>query len=150
VDPRGLKASAGIEVEDITKRLMDYGFHAPTVSFPVAGTLMIEPTESESKAEIDRFCDALIAIREEVRAIENGTADRDDNALKHAPHTMRSVISDAWDHKYSREQAAFPAAWTRDRKFWPTVARIESAYGDRHLVCSCLPTDAYAEDVASS
>jgi len=148
VDPRGLKASAGIEVEDITKRLMDYGFHAPTVSFPVAGTLMIEPTESESKAEIDRFCDALIAIREEVRAIEIGTADRDDNALKHAPHTMRAVISDAWEHKYSREQAAFPTASTRDRKFWPTVGRIESAYGDRHLVCSCLPTDAYAEDNA--
>ena len=150
VDPRGLKASAGIEVEDITKRLMDYGFHAPTVSFPVAGTLMIEPTESESKAEIDRFCDALIAIREEVRAIENGTADREDNVLKHAPHTMRAVISDHWAHAYGREQAAFPTAATRDRKFWPTVARIESAYGDRHLVCSCLPTEAYAEDVAGA
>jgi glycine dehydrogenase len=150
VDPRGLKSSAGIEVEDITKRLMDYGFHAPTVSFPVAGTLMIEPTESEPKGEIDRFCDALIAIREEVRAIERGTADRDDNPLKHAPHTMRAVVSDAWEHAYGREVAAFPAPWTRERKFWPTVARIESAYGDRHLVCSCLPTDAYAEDVASS
>jgi glycine dehydrogenase len=148
VDPRGLKATAGIEVEDITKRLMDYGFHAPTVSFPVAGTLMIEPTESESKHEIDRFCDALIAIREEVRAIERGTADREDNPLKHAPHTMRAVVSDTWDHSYGREEAAFPAPWTRDRKFWPTVARIESAYGDRHLVCSCLPTDAYAEDNA--
>ena len=150
VDPRGLKASAGIEVEDITKRLMDYGFHAPTVSFPVAGTLMIEPTESESKHEIDRFCDALIAIRDEVRAIERGTADRDDNPLKHAPHTMRAVVSDAWSHKYGREEAAFPAPWTRERKFWPTVGRIESAYGDRHLVCSCLPTDAYAEDVTAS
>src|SRR4051812_16499113 len=150
VDPRGLKASAGIEVEDITKRLMDYGFHAPTVSFPVAGTLMIEPTESEPKGEIDRFCDALIAIREEVRGIERGTSDREDNPLKHAPHTMRAVVSDAWDHKYGREEAAFPASWTRERKFWPTVARIESAYGDRHLVCSCLPTDAYAEDVASA
>jgi glycine dehydrogenase len=148
VDPRGLKASAGIEVEDITKRLMDYGFHAPTVSFPVAGTLMIEPTESEPKAELDRFCDALIAIREEVRAIERGTSDRDDNPLKHAPHTMRAVVSDAWAHKYGREEAAFPAPWTRDRKFWPAVARVESAYGDRHLVCSCLPTDAYAEDNA--
>ncbi len=147
VDPRSLKGSAGIEVEDITKRLMDYGFHAPTVSFPVAGTLMIEPTESEPKAELDRFCDALIAIREEVRAIERGTADRDDNPLKHAPHTMRAVVSDSWSHKYGREEAAFPAPWTRERKFWPTVARIESAYGDRHLVCSCLPTDAYAEDV---
>jgi len=150
VDPRSLKGSAGIEVEDITKRLMDYGFHAPTVSFPVAGTLMIEPTESESKAEIDRFCDALIAIREEIREIERGTWDRDDNPLKHAPHTMRAVVSDAWDHKYGREVAAFPTAWTRERKFWPTVARIESAYGDRHLVCSCLPTDAYAEDVAGA
>jgi glycine dehydrogenase len=109
---------------------------------------MIEPTESESKGEIDRFCDALIAIREEVRAIEIGTADRDDNALKHAPHTMRAVISDGWDHAYSREQAAFPTAFTRERKFWPSVGRIESAYGDRHLVCSCLPTDAYAEDNA--
>jgi glycine dehydrogenase len=147
VDPRALKGSAGIEVEDITKRLMDYGFHAPTVSFPVAGTLMIEPTESEPKAELDRFCDALIAIREEVRAIERGTSDRDDNPLKHAPHTMRAVVSDAWAHKYGREEAAFPAPWTRERKFWPTVARIESAYGDRHLVCSCLPTDAYVEDV---
>jgi len=150
VDPRALKGSAGIEVEDITKRLMDYGFHAPTVSFPVAGTLMIEPTESEPKGELDRFCDALIAIREEVRAIERGTADRDDNPLKHAPHTMRAVVSDTWTHKYGREEAAFPAPWTRERKFWPTVARIESAYGDRHLVCSCPPTDAYAEDVASS
>jgi glycine dehydrogenase len=147
VDPRSLKASAGIEVEDITKRLMDYGFHAPTVSFPVAGTMMIEPTESEPKAELDRFCDALIAIREEVRAIEMGTSDRDDNPLKHAPHTMRAVVSDSWTHKYSRELAAFPAPWTVERKFWPHVGRVESAYGDRHLVCSCLPTDAYAEDV---
>ncbi|MDB4915055.1 MAG: Glycine dehydrogenase [Gemmatimonadetes bacterium] len=143
VDPRGLKASAGIEVEDITKRLMDYGFHAPTVSFPVAGTLMIEPTESEPKAELDRFCDALIAIREEVRAIENGTSDRDDNPLKHAPHTMRAVVSDDWNHAYGREAAAFPTHWTRERKFWPSVGRVESAYGDRNLVCSCLPVEAY-------
>ena len=148
VDPRPLKGSAGIEVEDITKRLMDYGFHAPTVSFPVAGTLMIEPTESEPKSELDRFCDALISIRDEVRAIEAGTLDRDDNPLKHAPHTMRAVVSDAWDHKYGRELAAFPTAWTRERKFWPSVGRVESAYGDRHLVCSCLPTDAYAEEDA--
>ena len=145
VDPRALKASAGIEVEDITKRLMDYGFHAPTVSFPVAGTLMIEPTESEPKAELDRFCDALIAIRNEVRAIEAGTMDRDDNPLKHAPHTLRAVVSDVWEHGYGRELAAFPTEWTRDRKFWPSVARVESAYGDRNLVCSCLPTDAYVE-----
>ncbi|MEO7455612.1 MAG: aminomethyl-transferring glycine dehydrogenase [Gemmatimonadaceae bacterium] len=149
VDPRGLKASAGIEVEDITKRLMDYGFHAPTVSFPVAGTLMIEPTESEPKAELDRFCDALIAIREEIRAIESGVSDRADNPLKHAPHTMRAVVSDSWEHAYGREVAAFPTPWTRERKFWPSVGRVESAYGDRHLVCSCLPTDAYAEDVVA-
>ena len=146
VDPRALKGSAGIEVEDITKRLMDYGFHAPTVSFPVAGTLMIEPTESEAKAEIDRFCDALIAIREEIGAIERGTSDREDNPLKHAPHTMRAVISDTWAHRYGREEAAFPTPWTRERKFWPSVARVESAYGDRNLVCSCLPMDAYVED----
>jgi glycine dehydrogenase len=148
IDPRPLKASAGVDVEDIAKRLMDYGFHAPTVSFPVAGTLMIEPTESESKAELDRFCDALIAIREEIREIELGIADREDNLLKHAPHTMRRVVSDTWEHAYSRERAAFPAPWTRERKFWPAVARVESAYGDRNLVCSCVPTDAYAEAVA--
>jgi glycine dehydrogenase len=110
--------------------------------------MMIEPTESEARDELDRFCDALIAIRAEVRAIERGTADRNDNPLKHAPHTMRAVISDSWSHSYGREQAAFPAAWTRERKFWPAVARVESAYGDRHLVCSCIPTDAYTEDVA--
>ena len=145
LDTRPLKASAGIEVEDIAKRLMDYGFHAPTVSFPVAGTLMVEPTESESKEELDRFIDALIAIREETREIERGTMDREDNPLKNAPHTLGSVVSDSWDHAYPRERAAFPVAWIRDRKFWPTVGRIESAYGDRNLVCSCPPTDAYAD-----
>ncbi len=150
VDPRSLKSSAGIEVEDIAKRLMDYGFHAPTVSFPVAGTLMIEPTESESKAELDRFCDALIAIREEIREIELGLADRHDNALKHAPHPLGRVVSDKWEHAYTRERAAFPAPWTRTHKFWPTVGRVESAYGDRNLVCSCVPTDAYAEAVAGA
>jgi glycine dehydrogenase len=144
VDPRAFKASAGIEVEDIAKRLMDYGFHAPTVSFPVAGTLMIEPTESESKAELDRFCEAMIAIRGEIADVEAGVLDRQDNPLKHAPHTMLRVVSDAWDHAYSRERAAFPAPWTRERKFWPTVARVESAYGDRNLVCSCLPMESYA------
>jgi glycine dehydrogenase len=150
VDPRTLKGSAGIEVEDIAKRLMDYGFHAPTVSFPVAGTLMIEPTESESKAELDRFCDALIAIREEVREIELGIADREDNVLKHAPHPQARVVSDKWEHGYGREKAAFPAPWTRQHKFWPAVGRVESAYGDRNLVCSCVPTDAYAEVVAEA
>jgi glycine dehydrogenase len=149
VDPRSLKGSAGVEVEDIAKRLMDYGFHAPTVSFPVAGTLMIEPTESESKAELDRFCDALIAIREEIREIELGIADRNDNPLKHAPHPLGRVVSDKWEHAYGRERAAFPAPWTRLHKFWPAVGRVESAYGDRNLVCSCPPTDAYAEAVVS-
>jgi glycine dehydrogenase len=149
VDPRSLKSSAGVEVEDIAKRLMDYGFHAPTVSFPVAGTLMIEPTESESKAELDRFCDALIAIREEIREIELGIADRHDNPLKHAPHPLSRVVSDKWDHAYGRERAAFPAPWTKLHKFWPAVGRVESAYGDRNLVCSCPPTDAYAEAVVS-
>jgi glycine dehydrogenase len=148
VDPRALKASAGIEVEDIAKRLMDYGFHAPTVSFPVAGTLMIEPTESESKAELDRFCDTLISIREEIREIELGIADRQDNPLKNAPHPLGRVLSDSWKHAYGRERAAFPASWTRQYKFWPAVGRVESAYGDRNLVCSCIPTDAYAEVVA--
>jgi glycine dehydrogenase len=150
VDPRAFRASAGVEVEDIAKRLMDYGFHAPTVSFPVAGTLMIEPTESEPKAELDRFCDALIQIREEIAEIESGAQDRKDNVLKNAPHPARRVVSDNWPHGYSREQAAFPVEWVRDHKFWPAVGRVESAYGDRNLVCSCLPTDAYAEAVVGA
>jgi len=150
VDPRAFKSSAGVDVEDIAKRLMDYGFHAPTVSFPVAGTLMIEPTESESKTELDRFCDALIQIREEIREIESGAADKKDNVLKNAPHPARRVVSDGWHHAYSREQAAFPAEWVREHKFWPAVGRVESAYGDRNLVCSCLPTDAYAEAVVGA
>ena len=150
IDPRPLKSSSGIDVEDIAKRLMDYGFHAPTVSFPVAGTLMIEPTESESKAELDRFCDALIQIREEIREVELGIADRHDNVLKNAPHPMTRVVSDTWSHAYGRERAAFPATWTRAHKFWPSVGRVESAYGDRNLVCSCLPTDAYADVVAEA
>ncbi|MGI8546032.1 MAG: aminomethyl-transferring glycine dehydrogenase [Gemmatimonadaceae bacterium] len=144
VDTRVVKATSGVDVEDIAKRLMDYGFHAPTVSFPVAGTMMIEPTESESKAELDRFCDAMIAIREEIRAIETGEADRTDNLLKNAPHTQDRVTADEWTHGYTRQQAAFPAPWVRQSKFWPTVARVESAYGDRNLICSCPPTDAYA------
>ncbi|HEY4303902.1 MAG TPA: aminomethyl-transferring glycine dehydrogenase [Gemmatimonadaceae bacterium] len=149
VDPRPLKTSAGVEVEDIAKRLMDYGFHAPTVSFPVAGTLMIEPTESESKYELDRFCEALISIRAEIAEIEMGVADRNDNPLKNAPHPLMRVASDKWEHAYGRDKAAFPAPWTRESKFWPAVGRVESAYGDRNLVCSCLPTDAYAEAVVS-
>jgi glycine dehydrogenase len=144
VDPRGVKASSGIEVEDIAKRLIDYGYHAPTVSFPVAGTLMIEPTESESKAELDRFCDALISIRAEIAEVEAGVLDREDNPLKHAPHTVDAVVTDAWNHAYGRERAAFPAEWTRERKFWPAVSRVDNAFGDRNLVCACPPIEAYA------
>jgi glycine dehydrogenase len=148
LDTRPYKASAGVEVEDIAKRLMDYGFHAPTVSFPVAGTLMVEPTESESRAELDRFCEAMISIREEIREIEEGRADRVHNALKRAPHTLAQVVSTQWDRPYTREQAAFPAAWTRAHKFWPSVSRIDAAFGDRTLVCSCPPIDSY-EDAES-
>ncbi len=145
VDPRPLKQSAGIEAEDIAKRLMDYGFHAPTVSFPVPGTLMIEPTESESKEEMDRFCDALISIREEASQVELGIWDRSDNPLVNAPHTAESVTADRWEHGYSRETAAYPAGWTREHKFWPAVGRVEAAYGDRNLVCACPPVEEYAE-----
>ncbi len=145
LDPRAVKGASGVEVEDIAKRLIDFGFHAPTVSFPVAGTLMIEPTESESKAELDRFCDALIAIRGEIRDIETGVLDKQDNPLKNAPHTAEVVVSDSWDHAYSREQAAFPAPWTRDRKFWPAVSRVDNAFGDRNLVCACPPVEEYAD-----
>jgi glycine dehydrogenase len=146
LDMRGLKASAGIEVEDIAKRLMDYGFHAPTVSFPVAGTLMIEPTESESKAELDRFCEALIAIKGEIDDIESGKAARGNNVLTNAPHTAEAVISDQWKMPYSREKAAFPAPWLRRHKFWPAVGRINNAHGDRHLVCACPPVEVYEEN----
>jgi glycine dehydrogenase len=139
MDARQFEKSAGIKVEDIAKRLMDYGFHAPTMSWPVPGTLMIEPTESESKAELDRFCDAMIRIREEIAAIEEGKDDRTDNALKNAPHTAAAVSADKWPHAYHREQAAFPAPWLRQHKFWPAVGRIDNPYGDRNLVCSCPP-----------
>ena len=141
VDCRGFEKSTGVVVEDIAKRLMDFGFHAPTMSFPVPGTLMIEPTESESKAELDRLCDALIAIREEIRAIERGELDGADNPLKNAPHTAAAVCADEWSHPYSRERAAFPLPWVRDKKFWPSVARIDNAYGDRNLVCTCTPLE---------
>jgi glycine dehydrogenase len=144
IDPRGLKGGSGIEAVDIAKRLIDYGFHAPTVSFPVAGTLMIEPTESESKAELDRFCDALIGIREEIREIEIGVADRRANVIKNAPHTADMVVADDWDRPYSRERAAFPAPWTREHKFWPAVGLIDNAAGDRNLVCACPPIEEYA------
>ncbi|SDG39113.1 glycine dehydrogenase [Dyadobacter soli] len=144
VDCRGFKA-AGVEAEDLAKRLMDYGFHAPTLSFPVAGTLMIEPTESESKAELDRFCDAMVAIRNEIREVEEGVADRTDNVLKNAPHTSRVLLSENWTRSYSREKAAFPLPYLRFNKFWPSVSRVDSAYGDRNLICSCIPVEAYAE-----
>ncbi|AFZ37441.1 Glycine dehydrogenase (decarboxylating) [Stanieria cyanosphaera PCC 7437] len=143
IDLRPLKKQAGIEVEDVAKRLMDYGFHAPTVSWPVIGTVMIEPTESESKEELDRFCDAMIAIYHEADAIANGQIDSVDNPLKNAPHTAESLICGEWKHPYSREQAAYPAPWTKEHKFWPVVGRIDNAYGDRNLVCSCEGMDAY-------
>ena len=146
LDVRPFKKSAGIEVDDVAKRLMDYGFHAPTMSFPIAGTLMVEPTESESLAELDRFCDAMIAIREEIRLVEKGEWPREDNPLKHAPHTVDMCVANEWTHPYSREIAAYPAPWTRDRKFWPHVGRLNNALGDRNLVCACLPMEAYAAE----
>ncbi|HZN99289.1 MAG TPA: beta-eliminating lyase-related protein, partial [Gemmatimonadales bacterium] len=143
IDTRPFKASAGVDVEDIAKRIIDYGFHPPTVSFPVPGTLMIEPTESESKEELDRFCDALISIREEIREVEEGRADRENNLLTNAPHTLEQVISDSWNRPYPRERAAYPSRAVREHKVWPTVGRIDSAFGDRNLVCSCPPIEAY-------
>ncbi len=144
IDLRPFKQSAGIEAVDVAKRLMDYGFHAPTMSFPVPGTLMIEPTESETKEELDRFCDAMIGIREEIREVEEGKADRSSNVLKHAPHTMRTVTATDWKRDYPREKGAFPLEHLQYNKFWPSVSRVDDAYGDRNLVCSCIPIDAYA------
>ena len=144
-DMRDFKHSANIEVEDIAKRLMDYGFHAPTVSFPVPGTLMFEPTESESLTEINRYCEALISIGNEIKEIQDGKQDQKDNVLKNAPHTLQSVISENWSHSYSREKAAYPLPYTRINKFWPSVGRVDNAYGDRNLVCSCLPISEYEE-----
>jgi glycine dehydrogenase len=145
VDCRDFK-KAGIEVEDIAKRLMDYGFHAPTVSFPVAGTLMIEPTESEPKEELDRFCDALIEIRNEIREVEEGKADKAVNVLKNAPHTAAVITADVWNLPYSRQKAAYPLAFVKESKFWPAVSRVDNAYGDRNLVCSCLPMEAFLKE----
>ena len=132
-------------MDDIAKRLMDFGFHAPTMSWPVAGTLMVEPTESESKAELDRFCDAMIAIREEIAAIADGEMDREDNPLHHAPHTALVVGANEWSHAYPREQAAWPAQWLRDYKYWPPVGRVDNAFGDRNLMCMCPPVEAFEE-----
>ena len=143
VDLRKVKRDAGIEVDDVAKRLMDYGFHAPTTSFPVIGTLMIEPTESEPKAELDRFCEAMIGIRREIREIESGKAQRDQNVLKGAPHTAEVLTADVWDRPYSRQHAAYPAKWVREHKFWPAVGRLNNVYGDKNLLCSCPPLEAY-------
>ncbi len=144
LDLRGFKG-AGVEVEDVAKRLMDYGFHAPTMSWPVTGTVMIEPTESESKEELDRFCDAMIAIHGEIKAVESGEADRKDNVLKNAPHTAAMVTADEWSHPYTRTLAAYPSRGTREHKFWPAVGRVDNVYGDRNLVCSCVPMEAYED-----
>jgi glycine dehydrogenase len=145
VDLRPFKTSAGIEAEDVAKRLMDYGFHAPTLSFPVAGTIMIEPTESENKAELDKFCDALISIYEEIKSIENGEADSKDNVLKNSPHTLSVITSDEWNHAYPRSKAAFPLDYLKGNKFWPTVSRVNNTYGDRNLICTCEPVESYME-----
>lgn len=149
LDTRVFKGASGVEAEDIAKRLMDYGFHAPTMSFPVAGTIMIEPTESEPQSELDRFCDAMISIRKEVEAIENGKADKTDNVLKHAPHTASVVTADEWSHAYSRQQAAYPLPYVRANKFWPSVGRVNNTHGDRNLICACIPVEAYAEQAGS-
>jgi glycine dehydrogenase len=150
IDLRPFEHSAGVLAEDVAKRLMDYGFHAPTMSFPVVGTLMIEPTESESKPELDRLCDALIAIRAEIERVESGSWPRENNPLKNAPHPCDVVVSDSWSRPYSREIAAFPAPWTRERKFWPYVGRVDNGYGDKNLVCTCPPVESYAEGAAGA
>jgi glycine dehydrogenase len=149
LDLRPIKDASGITVDDVAKRLMDYGFHAPTMSFPVPGTLMVEPTESESKEELDRFIDAMVAIREEIRAVEEGRADKEDNPLRHAPHTAAVVVANDWKHAYSREQAAYPVASLAARKYWPPVGRADNAYGDRNLFCSCVPVGEYADEAAA-
>ena len=149
LDLRPLKRDVGIDVDDIAKRLMDYGFHAPTVSWPVAGTVMVEPTESESLAELDRFADAMIAIRDEIREIESGAIDASNNPLKQAPHTMAAVIAEDWDRPYSRQQAAFPLPDQQQNKVWPAVARIDNAYGDRNLICTCPSVEEIAVAVAA-
>jgi glycine dehydrogenase len=146
VDLRPFKKSAAIEAEDIAKRLIDYGFHAPTMSFPVPGTIMIEPTESEDRAELDRFCDAMLSIRAEISAIEDGKTDPKDNALKNAPHTQAVICNDEWNHAYSRKEAAFPLYYVTLNKFWPAVARVNNTFGDRNLVCTCEPVSAYISE----
>jgi glycine dehydrogenase len=146
IDLRPFKKSADVEAEDVAKRLIDYGFHAPTMSFPVPGTIMIEPTESEDKRELDRFCDAMLSIRKEIAMIEERTSDLKDNPLKNAPHTQFQVCSDEWTKSYSRQVAAFPLESIKANKFWPAVARVNNTYGDRNLICVCLPVEMYAEE----
>jgi len=146
IDLRPLKASAGVTEEDVAKRLQDYGFHSPTMSWPVAGTLMIEPTESEDLAELDRFCDALLAIRAEIDDVGSGKISIEDSPLRNAPHTLDDVVSEKWDREYSRETAIYPAPWVRANKFWPTCSRVDNVYGDRNLVCTCPPLEAYTEE----
>jgi glycine dehydrogenase len=145
IDIRPLAKATGVGAEDVAKRLIDYGFHAPTLSFPVAGTLMIEPTESEPLAELDRFCDAMIAIRAEIAKVEQGTWPQDDNPLKNAPHTAAALLQTAWQHAYTREEAAYPVASLKRQKYWPPVGRVDNVWGDRNLSCSCPPLSAYEE-----
>ena len=147
LDCNPFKKTAQIEVADIAKRLIDYGFHAPTVSFPVPGTMMVEPTESETLQELDRFCEAMISIRKEISEIEDGTANTDDNVLKNAPHTIKIISADDWSHTYSRQKAAFPLEWTRENKFWPPVSRVDNAFGDRNLICSCPAVENYNDEI---
>ncbi|HEU0202744.1 MAG TPA: glycine dehydrogenase (aminomethyl-transferring), partial [Burkholderiaceae bacterium] len=144
LDLRAFKEVCGIAAEDVAKRLMDYGFHAPTLSFPVANTLMVEPTESEPKVELDRFIDAMIAIRGEIRAVEENRVDREDNVLRNAPHTAAMALAENWEHDYTREQAAFPLHALKQHKYWPPVARVDNVYGDRNIMCSCPPMTSYA------
>jgi glycine dehydrogenase len=150
LDCNDFKMASGVEVADIAKRLMDYGFHAPTVAFPVVNTLMVEPTESEAKAELDRFCEAMISIRKEIQEIIDGKADKVNNVIKNAPHTAKLIIADNYDKPYSREKAAFPLPYVKANKFWPSVARVDNAYGDRNLVCSCSPIEAYMEETVNA
>lgn len=149
LDCRGFKATSGIEVVDIAKRLMDYGYHAPTVSFPVTGTLMIEPTESESKAELDKFITAMLSIHNEIKMIENGLADKENNVLKNAPHTLSEIVSEDWNYPYTRTKAVFPLSYVQQNKFWPSVKRVDDAYGDRNLICSCTPISEYEEELVA-
>jgi glycine dehydrogenase len=150
IDLRAFKEKVGIDVEDVAKRLIDFGFHAPTMSWPVPGTLMIEPTESESKSELDRFCDAMIQIYAEITAVANGEADAGDNVLKNAPHTAATLLANEWEHPYSREDAAYPLDWVRESKYWPPVGRIDNVFGDRNLVCTCEGMEAYQTGAGSA